>query len=82
MTCAVIDTNVLVASLLTRNHDSATARVMDAVYSHRVIPILNDEIRKQVHHPGRPCTAVRSAGARCGRTARVPLPCQRECEPL
>lgn len=44
MTFAVIDTNVLVASLLTHNHDSATARVMDAVYLGKVVPILNDEI--------------------------------------
>ena len=31
MVYAVIDTNVIVASLLTKHHDSATARVMDAV---------------------------------------------------
>ena len=41
---AVIDTNVIVASLKTRHHDSATARVMDAVYSGRVTPLVNDEI--------------------------------------
>lgn len=55
MTFAVIDTNVLVASLLTHNHDSATVRVMDAVYSRRVVPILNDEIlaeyREVLHRP-------------------------------
>ena len=44
MTCAVIDTNVIVASLLTHNHDSATVRVMDAVYSRMVIPLVNDAI--------------------------------------
>ena len=44
MIYAVIDTNVIVSSLLTRNHDSATARVMDAVYEGKVIPLVCDEI--------------------------------------
>ena len=44
MIYVVIDTNVIVASLLTRNHDSATARVMDAVYSRRIVPLVNDDI--------------------------------------
>ena len=44
MIYAVIDTNVIVASLLTRYYDSATARVMDAVYSGSVTPLICDEI--------------------------------------
>jgi putative PIN family toxin of toxin-antitoxin system len=44
MVYAVIDTNVIVASLRTKHHDSATARVMDAVFSGKVVPLLNDEI--------------------------------------
>lgn len=44
MTYAVIDTNVIVASLLTHNHDSATVRVMNAVYDGRVIPLVCEEI--------------------------------------
>ena len=44
MIYAVIDTNVIVASLLTRNHDSATARVMDAVYAGKITPLVCDEI--------------------------------------
>lgn len=44
MIYAVIDTNVIVSSLLTRNHDSATARVMNAVYEGKVIPLVCDEI--------------------------------------
>ena len=44
MTYAVIDTNVIVASLLTRSHDSATARVMNAVYAGQVVPLVCDEI--------------------------------------
>ena len=44
MIYAVIDTNVIVSSLLTRNHDSATARVMNAVYEGKVMPLVCDEI--------------------------------------
>ena len=44
MIYVVIDTNVIVSSLLTRNHDSATARVMNAVYEGKVIPLVCDEI--------------------------------------
>ena len=42
---AVIDTNVIVSALLTRNRDAATARVLDAVISRmRITPLYNDEI--------------------------------------
>ncbi len=44
MIYAVIDTNVIVSSLFTRNHDSATARVMNAVYEGKVLPLVCDEI--------------------------------------
>ena len=44
MVYAVIDTNVIVSSLLTKHHDSAIVRVMDAVYSGKVVPLLNEEI--------------------------------------
>ena len=44
MIYAVIDTNVIVSSLLTRNHDSATARVMNAVYEGKVMLLVCDEI--------------------------------------
>ena len=44
MIYAVIDTNVIVSSLLTRNHDSATARVMNAVYEGKVMPLVCGEI--------------------------------------
>ena len=44
MIYVVIDTNVIVSSLLTRNHDSATARVMNAVYEGKVMPLVCDEI--------------------------------------
>lgn len=64
MTYAVIDTNVVVASLLTRHHDSATARVMDAIYSRRVVPLLDDGILAEyanVLHRPRLCLD----GAKC-----------------
>lgn len=42
---AVLDTNVIVSALLTRNRDAATARVLDAVISRmRITPLYNDEI--------------------------------------
>lgn len=42
---AVIDTNVIVSALLTRNRDAATVRVLDAVISQmRITPLYNDEI--------------------------------------
>ena len=41
---AVFDTNVLVSSLITKNPDSATARVINAVYEGQLIPLYNDEI--------------------------------------
>lgn len=85
MTFAVIDTNVLVASLLTRNHDSATARVMDAVYALRVVPILNDEMfseyrnvlhRPRLHLDSAKCDSVLSFFAAAGMfldTVRVDM---------
>ena len=44
---AVIDTNVIVASLKTRHNDSATVRVMDAVYAGSVTPLVNNEIPEE-----------------------------------
>ena len=41
---AVFDTNVLVSSLLTKNPDSATARVIDLVADGKVTPLFNGEI--------------------------------------
>ena len=37
MVYAVIDTNVFVAALLTKNSDSATVKVYDAIANHKVI---------------------------------------------
>ena len=44
---AVFDTNVLVASLLTKNPDSPTARVVDAISEEKLIPLYNEEILEE-----------------------------------
>ena len=44
MLYAVIDTNVLVSSFLSRHKDSATVRVVQAVVEGRITPLYNDEI--------------------------------------
>lgn len=44
MIYAVIDTNVLVSALLTKNPESPTARIVDYMSYSRIIPIYNDEI--------------------------------------
>ncbi len=41
---AVFDTNVLISSLLTKNADAATVRVVDAIAERRIIPLYNQEI--------------------------------------
>lgn len=41
---AVLDTNVLVSSMLTKNRDSATALVVDAISSGELVPLYNQEI--------------------------------------
>ena len=41
---AVIDTNVIVAALLTKNKDSATLRVINAVLDGTIIPLYHQDI--------------------------------------
>ena len=42
---AVIDTNVIVSALMTRNPDAATARLLDVMISQmKITPLYNDEI--------------------------------------
>ena len=41
---AVIDTNVIVAALLTKNRDSATLQVVNAVLDGTIIPLYHQEI--------------------------------------
>lgn len=44
MIYAVIDTNVLVSSLLTKNNKSATARLAEALVDNKFCPLYNEEI--------------------------------------
>lgn len=41
---AVIDTNVLLSALLSKNEDSATVRVLDAVFEGKIIPLYHQDI--------------------------------------
>lgn len=41
---AVFDTNVLISSLLTRNTDSATALVVNAIAAEKIVPLFSEEI--------------------------------------
>ena len=60
---AVIDTNVLVSSLLTGRADSPTVKVMKAISEGTLIPLYNDEIMKEydevLHRPKFPFTEKR-----------------------
>lgn len=60
---AVLDTNVLVSSLLTRNRDSATSLVLDAVFTGNMIPLYNEEILTEyddvLHRPKFPFSEER-----------------------
>ena len=42
--CAVVDTNVLVAALLSKREDSATVRVIRAMISGEFIPLYHEDI--------------------------------------
>ena len=44
---AVYDTNVLISSLLSKNVDAATVRVVDAIAERRIIPLYNQEILEE-----------------------------------
>ena len=41
---AVIDTNVLISALLSKNEDSATIKVLDAVFEGKIIPLYHQDI--------------------------------------
>lgn len=41
---AVIDTNVLLSALLSKRDDSATVRVLDAVFDGKIIPLYHEDI--------------------------------------
>ena len=41
---AVIDTNVLISALLSKKEDSATIKVLDAVFEGKIIPLYHQDI--------------------------------------
>lgn len=41
---AVVDTNVLLSALLSKNENSATVRVLDAVFEGKIIPLYHQDI--------------------------------------
>ena len=41
---AVVDTNVIVSGLLTKNNESPTRVILDSVFADKIIPLLNSEI--------------------------------------
>ena len=47
MVYAVIDTNVFVSALITHNTNASTARVLENLLLHRIIPLYNDDIIKE-----------------------------------
>ena len=47
MIYAVIDTNVLVSALLTQNPQSATVRVVDAIFAKKIVPLFDEEILEE-----------------------------------
>ena len=46
---AVIDTNVILSSLLTKNYASATVQVARAVFTKKIVPMYNDDILSEYH---------------------------------
>lgn len=44
MIYAVIDTNILVAALLSKHDDSATVQVIEHIFNSKITPIYSDEI--------------------------------------
>lgn len=47
MIYAVIDTNILVSSLLTKNDDASTAKVMDNIFEGTVTPLYSEDILQE-----------------------------------
>lgn len=44
MIYAVIDTNVIVSALFTRNTEAATVKVLDAMLQGKIVPLFNEDI--------------------------------------
>ena len=41
---AVIDTNVFISALLSKRNDSATVKVIDAIFEGRIVPLYHEDI--------------------------------------
>ena len=41
---AVIDTNVFISALLSKRSDTATVRVLDAMFDGKIVPLYHEEI--------------------------------------
>lgn len=78
---AVIDTNVLVSAMITRNSDAATVQVVELLFSGKITPLFNEEIlneysevlhRAKFHLPklliDRVLSEIRSVGISLHRT--------------
>ena len=46
---AVIDTNVFVSALLSRNSEAATAKVLNALFGHKITPLYNEDILNELN---------------------------------
>jgi len=44
---AVIDTNVLVSALLSKNENASTVRILDELFRGTIIPVYSDEIMRE-----------------------------------
>lgn len=44
---AIIDTNVIISALLSRNPDAATVRILEYLYDRSIVPVYNDEILEE-----------------------------------
>ena len=47
MICAVIDPNVLVSALLSRNNNTATVQVMQKILNKEIMPLYNEIILQE-----------------------------------
>ncbi len=46
---AVIDTNVIVSALWSKNGESSTVKVLNALFANKIIPLFNAEILEEYH---------------------------------
>ncbi len=49
--CAVIDTNVVIAALLSQKNDTATVRAMHEIFGGRIIPLYHADILLKYGYP-------------------------------